>query len=282
MKDGSEPTHGSLYVVATPIGNLEDISARALSTLAEVDCVVAEDTRVTRRLLDRHGIGTPLARLHAHNEGAASRRIMARLHDGERIALVSDAGTPLLSDPGYELVSAARDAGIPVRAIPGPSAITAALSVAGLATSRFWFEGFLPARGDARRARLEVLRAIPGTLVFFEAPHRVCECVDDLITCFTQHADAAFARELTKLYEETRRATLGELRSHFEVHPPRGEFVLMVDNPASAEVHDADIEAVLEPLLPHLPIREAAALAARLTGSRRNRAYELALRLKRQ
>lgn len=276
MKDASVAS-GELFVVATPIGNLADISARALRVLSEVDCVVAEDTRLTRRLLDRHVIATPMTSLHAHNEGAASARIIARLHAGESIALVSDAGTPLLSDPGFELVSAARAAAIPVRPVPGPSAITAALSVAGLPTTQFWFEGFLPARGDARRSRLARLRSIPGTLVLFEAPHRVCECLDDLIGCFSREAEAAFARELTKMYEEIRRGSLGELRDHFQTRAPRGEFVLLVDNRAAAQVSEAEIQAVLEPLLEHLPLRDAAALASRLTGCRKNRAYELAL-----
>jgi 16S rRNA (cytidine1402-2'-O)-methyltransferase len=271
---------GTLYVVATPIGNLEDLSARALRVLEEVDGILAEDTRVSRRLLDRHGIGTPVASLHAHNERGASRQALARLLSGDDLALVSDAGTPLLSDPGLELVRTAREAGVTLRPVPGPSAPVTALSVSGLPASRFWFEGFLPPRPGARRARLQELRLIAGTLVFFEAPHRMLECLQDCILCFGEDTPAAFARELTKLHEEVCQDSLGALQRRLQAQPPRGEFVLLVDNPGPPEHDEARLTEVLQVLVEHLPLKQAAAVAAQLCGARRNRAYELALQLK--
>lgn len=283
IEDGStrrQSPPGALFVVATPIGNLNDISARALEVLAAVSMILAEDTRVTRRLLERYGVATPLAALHAHNEHAATRAAMARLETGERLALVSDAGTPLLSDPGLTLVAAAHEAGVPVHPIPGPSAVAAALSVSGLPGTRFWFEGFLPPKREARKARLRELSAIAGTLVFFEAPHRICECLDDLVSCFGGDTPAAFARELTKIHEQTMTGHLSTLRAHFDGHSPRGEFVVLVHNREREAVDDARIREVLAPLLEHLPVREAAGLVAKLTGARRNRVYELALGMK--
>ncbi len=270
---------GILFVVATPIGNLSDVSARAVDTLRQVDVVLAEDTRVTRRLLDAHGIAARLESLHDHNEDRVSEALAERLAGGARMALVSDAGTPLLSDPGYALVRLAQDRGVPVRVVPGPSAVTAALSVAGLATRRFWFEGFLPPRAEARRRRLADLAALQGTLVFFEAPHRVRECLADLAAVLGGDREAAFARELSKRHEEVVRDRLDGLAARLADSGPRGEFVLLVSGAAAQHATEQELARVLECLLEVLPTRQAAAAAARITGARRNDAYALALRL---
>ena len=275
----SEPT-GILWVVATPIGNLGDLGTRAEQTLRQVDTVLAEDTRVTRRLLDACGLSTRLESLHEHNEARAVEPLLARLLGGERMALVSDAGTPLLSDPGYLLLRAAQDAGVAVRVVPGPSAVTAALSVSGLAPARFWFEGFLPPRREARRQRLDALAAMQGTLVFFEAPHRVAESLRDMAEVLGADREAAFARELSKRYEEVRREPLGDLAARVAASQPRGEYVLLVAGAPAARASDDELARVLGCLIDVLPPRAAAAAAACITGARRNEAYALALRLR--
>ena len=273
---------GVLWVVATPIGNLRDISERAIDVLRQVDLILAEDTRVTRRLLDAHAIASPLQSLHDHNEEHRVAPLVLRLEQGARLALVSDAGTPLLSDPGYQLVRGAQQRGIAVRVVPGPSAITAALSVSALPTRPFWFEGFLPARSGARRQRLRELSTLRATLVFFEAPHRIRECLADMVTELGAQREAAFARELSKRYEQVRRDSLGGLVAWFEQELPRGEFVLLVHGAPASSVDPDQLRHVLECLLEVLPTRQAAATAARITGVRRNDAYALALTLKRE
>jgi 16S rRNA (cytidine1402-2'-O)-methyltransferase len=276
-------SRGRLDVVATPIGNLSDLSPRAQEVLANADVIAAEDTRHTGTLLKAIGISKPLVSLHAHNESSRVPELLARLAAGEAIALVSDAGTPLLSDPGYELVREAARSGCDVRAVPGPSAITAALAVAGLPTDRFCFEGFLPARSSERRTRLEAVAADPRTLVFFEAPHRIEECLADLAAVFGEDRQAVVTRELTKAHETVYRGTLSELTALAKTEPnfARGEITLVVHGaPATQEKADSvELERVMTLLLRELPPSRAAALAAQLTGSRRNDAYALAMRL---
>jgi len=276
-------SRGRLDVVATPIGNLSDLSPRAQEVLAAADVIAAEDTRHTGTLLKAIGVSRPLVSLHAHNESNRVPELLARLAAGDSIALVSDAGTPLLSDPGYELVSQAALAGCEVRAIPGPSAITAALAVAGLPTDRFCFEGFLPSRSSERRTRLEAVAADPRTLVFFEAPHRIEECLVDLAAVFGAERRAAVARELTKAYETTYRGTLAELAEKAKTEPnfARGEITIVVQGARESEnkAESLHLEKVVGLLVKELPPGRAAALAAQLTGARRNEAYALAMRL---
>lgn len=271
---------GILYIVATPIGNLSDLSARAADTLRQVDRVLAEDTRVTRRLLDAYAISTPLESVHEHNEERVSEALIARLAAGSSMALVSDAGTPLLSDPGFRLLRLAQQRGINVRVVPGPSAITAALSVSGLPPRPFWFEGFLPPRSGARRERLRALAAIEGTLVFFEAPHRVRDTVHDMVEVLGAQREAAFARELSKRFEEVVRAPLQALAQQLDEVSPRGEFVLLVAGAPELPAGELELARVLACLLEVLPTRQAAATAARITGASRNDAYAVALRLR--
>lgn len=268
-----------LYVVATPIGNLGDLSPRARDTLAAVDLILAEDTRLTRRLLDHHHIATPMRAHHAYNERGAAARVIAELSAGRSIALVSDAGTPLISDPGYALVRAAHEAGVRVLTVPGPCAAVAALAASGLPADTFVFEGFLPAKSHARRARLAALAAEARTLIFYEAPHRVLDCVGDLVDCFGPEREACVARELTKVHETVRTATLGILRDWMAADPDqtRGEFVLVVRGAAGSEAAEAGVRETLSVLLRYLKAGDAAAAAAALTGIPRNRLYKLAL-----
>jgi 16S rRNA (cytidine1402-2'-O)-methyltransferase len=273
---------GCLYVVATPIGNLQDISARALSVLGEVDRISAEDTRHTRKLLQHFGIATPLSALHDHNEVALVPQMLDRLLAGERIALVSDAGTPLISDPGFPLVRACREAGVPVVPVPGPSALIAALSVAGLATDRFRFEGFLPRKPAARRECLQRLVDETATLVFYESSHRIAAALADLQAVFGGERFAVLARELTKLHETVLSGPLSALAVQVDEdeNQRKGEFVLML---AGAEPRDddraAELDRVLRVLLDELPLKQAARLAAELVGVARNLAYQRALTL---
>jgi 16S rRNA (cytidine1402-2'-O)-methyltransferase len=273
---------GRLLVVATPIGNLADLSPRAREALAGAAVVAAEDTRHTRSLLQTVGVGTPLVSLHGHNESQRVPELLARLAQGEDVALVSDAGTPLLSDPGFELVRRAAQAGIAVQAIPGPSAITAALAVAGLPTHRFCFEGFLPARAPERRAALARLAHEARTLVFFEAPHRIQAALADLAAEFGAERQAVVARELTKVHETLYRGTLGELaaRAGREENFARGEITLVVHGAAAetASVDGPELRRTMEILLKELPPGRAAAAAAQLTGASRAAAYALATR----
>ena len=266
---------GVLYIVATPIGNLADLGERAKLVLGEVDVVAAEDTRHTRRLLDRHGISARLESLHEHNERRRTPGILGRLLAGTSFALVSDSGTPLVSDPGYLLVRGAAEASIPVVPIPGPSAFLSALSVSGLPVDRFAFEGFLPASRGARAARLGRLADDPRTLVFHEAPHRVVACLDAMRVAFGEERRIAIARELTKRHESIIRTTLGESLSR--LGEPRGEYVLVVEGRPSSREVPAEAERTLDVLLEALPLRQAVDLAARATGVPRKRMYRLAL-----
>jgi 16S rRNA (cytidine1402-2'-O)-methyltransferase len=275
-------TRGTLQVVATPIGNLADLSARARAVLAAAAVIAAEDTRHTRVLLQSLGLATPLVSLHAHNEAQRVPELIARLASGQDVALVSDAGTPLLSDPGFELVRSAAAAGFEVRTVPGPSAITAALAVAGLATRRFCFEGFLPARARERRTALARLAGESRTLVFFEAPHRIVATLADLAAQFGAARRAVIARELTKVHETLYRGTLAQLlsRARADDNLARGEITLVVEGaPAGAEAVDAaQLRRTVELLARELPPARAAAIAAALTGAPRAAAYAMATR----
>jgi len=272
---------GTLYVVATPIGNLSDMSPRAKEVLSGVDLIAAEDTRHSAPLLRHFGIPTACTALHEHNEREQSAQLVARLRAGEALALISDAGTPLLSDPGYHLVGAAAAAGIAVVAVPGPSALVAALSVAGLPTDRFVFEGFLPPKAGARRARLEALAGETRTLVLYEAPHRLADTLDCLREVFGPERPAALCRELTKRHETVLRAGLGTLceRVADDANQRRGEIVLVVAGAPAAETGEGEIDALLRILLEELPVKQAAHLAARLSGAKRNAVYRRALAL---
>jgi len=276
---------GRLYVVATPIGNLGDFSPRAVEVLRACAVVAAEDTRRTGVLLQHFGITTPLLSVHEHNEQLRATQLATRLQAGDSVALVSDAGTPAISDPGFDVVAAAVAAGIEVVSIPGPSAVIAALSVAGLPTDRFCFEGFLPARGAARRTRLAELAAETRTLVFYESPHRIAETLADCAQAFGGTRLAAVARELTKLHETVYRGTLAELglRAAADTDLARGEIVLAVAGAATAvAADDASLDRVLRLLLAELPLKQAARLAAAILGVRANEAYKRALLLKRE
>lgn len=274
---------GTLYVVATPIGNLQDMSARARAVLADVDVIAAEDTRRTRQLLAYYGIRTRMTSLHEHNEAARTPRILEWLRTGKAVALVSDAGTPLVSDPGHRLVSAAHRCAVKVVPVPGASSLLAALSASGLPCDRFVFEGFLPPGSRQRLDRLRELRQESRTMVFFEAPHRVLECLDDLTEAFGGSREGVVARELTKRFETIWKAPLETLRKRLgsDVQYRRGEFVLVVAGapPQDGPERGATSE-LLEALLEELPVKQAASLAARLTGERKNLLYEQAVRIK--
>ncbi|MEO6968850.1 MAG: 16S rRNA (cytidine(1402)-2'-O)-methyltransferase [Rhodanobacteraceae bacterium] len=269
---------GTLWIVATPIGNLEDWSARAQRVLREVALIAAEDTRHSRPLLAHFGVTTPMTALHEHNERAAIDSMLARLRAGEDIALISDAGTPLISDPGYRLVRAARAAGIAVSAVPGACAAIAALSIAGLPSDRFVFEGFLPAKTVARRARLRELDNESRTLVFYESAHRVVECCRDLCNAFGAQREAWLLRELTKLYETAIGGTLGEIAARIErdADQRRGEFVLVVAGAVEESGGDklAEGRRVYALLRTELPPALAAKLAAAISGAPRKSLYE--------
>jgi len=272
---------GVLYVVATPIGNMGDISARAREILAGAGAVAAEDTRHSAHLLRELGLQRPLVSLHEHNERARAAELVGRLRAGESIALVCDAGTPLVSDPGYQFVCAALDAGITVIPVPGPCAAIAALSAAGLPSDRFCFEGFLPARAGARRRRLTELAAETRTLVLYEAPHRIAACLEDLAAVCGESRRACVARELTKRFETFYRGSLGELALRAKGDPDmrRGESVVLVEGAAAPEPAAARLDETLAVLLRYLPPSSAAAAAAGLTGVRRSDAYARALAL---
>ena len=274
------PIAPGLHVVATPIGNLGDITLRALATLAAADAVLAEDTRVTKILLTHYGIGTPLVPYHEHNAAAARPQILARLARGEALALVSDAGTPLISDPGFKLVTEAVAAGYAVTTTPGPSAILAGLVLAGLPTDRFFFEGFLPVKTAARRARLSELSRVPGTLVFFESARRLPDTLADLGAILGSRP-AAVARELTKKFETVRRGTTISLAALFaEEGPPKGEVVIMVAAPGDdAPVAAADLDAKIDAALASMSVKDAATVVAAETGLPRRDIYARALAL---
>lgn len=271
---------GTLYLVPTPIGNLGDISRRAAETLAEADFIAAEDTRVTVKLLNHLDIKKPMVIYHRHNCGPAGRNIVERLLAGESCALVTDAGTPAISDPGEDLVALCAERGVPVVAIPGPCALIAALSVSGLPTARFTFEGFLPMNRKNRRAQLDSLRREERTMIFYEAPHKLRATLADLAEAFGGGRRVAVCRELTKLHEEIIRTTLGEAAERFAAQEPRGEFVLVVAG-AEPEVREADPEGALarvEQLREQgLSLKEAAGQAALEFGMKKRQLYDLAL-----
>ena len=271
-----------LYIVATPIGNLRDISLRALSTLAGVETVLAEDTRVSRTLLAHYGIATPLSAYHEHNAALVRPGIIARLQAGAALALISDAGTPLISDPGYKLVTAAIEAGVPVIPIPGASALLAALTVAGLPADRFFFEGFLPPKSAARRARIAELAAIPGTLVFYESPRRTLEALEDMAAVLGPR-QAVIARELTKHFETVRRGALPALAAELAAEAtPKGEIVLLVAPPGEASApQPADIDAALRAALAKFSVKDAVAIVVAATGAPRRALYARAVELAR-
>ncbi|MGD8672365.1 MAG: 16S rRNA (cytidine(1402)-2'-O)-methyltransferase [Thiogranum sp.] len=279
-----EPTEGVLYVVATPIGNLSDMSQRAVEVLNKVDRIAAEDTRRTGRLLQHYAIQTPMVALHEHNERELAPGLVKQIGEGQTLALVSDAGTPLISDPGYRMVRLAREAGVNIVPVPGPSALIAALSASGLPTDHFVFEGFLPSRQTARKARLEALRSEPRTLVFYEASHRILDCLKDMLVVYGVERRAVLARELTKQFETIRDGTLQELVRWISDDPnqQKGEFVVIVEGEQANEAHavDAEAERVLNLLLDELPIKTAAKLAARITGVNKRALYDRALQIK--
>jgi 16S rRNA (cytidine1402-2'-O)-methyltransferase len=275
---------GALYVVATPIGNLQDIGRRALDVLASADLILAEDTRHSAKLLSHYGIATACRPFHEHNEARLVAQMVKRIAGGARVALISDAGTPLISDPGFRLVAALREQGHSVIPVPGPSAAICALSVAGLPTDRFCFEGFLPSRSSARRRLLRTLAHEPRTLIFYESPRRVLSAIVDMAAELGDARRAVLARELTKIHERVIGGTLAQLCDWLESHPEqrRGEYVIVV---AGAAAHDdsvasaVDPEALLRVLVEELPLKQAVAVAARITGGKRNVLYRQALDL---
>ncbi len=276
--EAARPEPG-LYLVATPIGNLADITLRALELLAGADVIACEDTRVTRKLTERYGIATPLTPYHEHNAAEARPKLLARLAEGQAVALVSDAGTPLISDPGYKLALAAREAGYPVTALPGASAVLTALNVAGLPTDRFFFEGFLPPKQGARQKRIAALAAVPATLVFFESGPRLAASLADLAHGLGSRVGAV-CRELTKLHEEVRRGSLDELaRAYADGAETRGEIVIVVAPPSEPEAADADIDSMLRQALARASVKDAVGEVAQMTGRPRRDVYQRALEL---
>jgi 16S rRNA (cytidine1402-2'-O)-methyltransferase len=277
---------GTLYVVATPIGNLEDMTPRAIRILSEVDLIAAEDTRHSGKLLKHFGIEAKTEALHEHNERSQVPRLIDILQAGKSIAFITDAGTPLVSDPGFHLVRSARQAGLTVIPVPGACAAIAALSAAGLPSDRFVFEGFPPAKSAARRAVFEKLRAEARTLIFYESPHRILESLEEMTEIFGPGREAVLARELTKQFETVRSGTLTELSEwvNRDPHQQLGEFVILIHGVprAEREAVDEDAERVLRILLEELPVSQAAALAARITGLKKNRLYEYALSFKQE
>jgi 16S rRNA (cytidine1402-2'-O)-methyltransferase len=281
LKAEAEPIRPGLHVVATPIGNLGDVSFRALATLAAADAIIAEDTRITKKLLAHYGIATPLVVYHEHNAAVMRPHLIARLEDGAALALVSDAGTPLISDPGFKLVAEALTRNIEVVPVPGASAVLAALMAAGLPTDRFFFEGFLPPKSAARRSRIAELAAVPGTLVFFESPRRLAESLADLAAVLGPR-DAAIARELTKCFEAVRRAPLPELAAAVSAEgTPKGEIVVLVGPPAAEQpaTSQAALDEKLARALEKHSVKDAAALVSAETGEPRRKVYARAIEL---
>jgi 16S rRNA (cytidine1402-2'-O)-methyltransferase len=269
---------GCLYVVATPIGNLDDLSPRAQKALAEADLICAEDTRHSQQLLAAKGLKRPLMALHEHNESEQIDTLLARLREGQQIALISDAGTPLISDPGFRLVRAARAAGLKVSPLPGPCAAIAALSVAGLASDRFAFEGFLPAKAGARRERLQGLLGEPRTLLFYESSHRILDTLDAAAEVFGADRHAVIARELTKLFETVLDGSLPQLAARLRADPnqQRGEFVLMIEGaPEDSDAALREGRRIFAALREHLPASKAAKVAAELSGAPRKALYSI-------
>jgi 16S rRNA (cytidine1402-2'-O)-methyltransferase len=276
----SRDTVGELFLVATPIGNLKDITLRALEVLKAVDAIACEDTRTSSVLLRHYGIRAPLSSYHTHNEAEATETLVAELVSGKRIALISDAGTPLLSDPGARLVAAAVRAGIRITPIPGASALLAAVTIAALPAEQFFYAGFLPPKAGARREALTRYRDIPATLVFYEAPHRLVAALEALAEAFGPRP-ASVARELTKLHEECRRGTLDELAAYYEAHLPRGECVILVHGADPARAMDDDgLDAMLREALATLRVKDAVAQVAKHAGRAKSDIYARALALK--
>lgn len=274
---------GVLYVVATPIGNLADVSQRALGVLAEVDLIAAEDTRHSGRLLQQYQITTKILSLHDHNERDRAPDVVARLSQGKSVALISDAGTPLISDPGFHLVRLAHEQGIKVVPIPGASAMLAALSAAGLPSDRFVFEGFLPSKATARKKRLEAMAAESRTAIFYEAPHRLLDTLADMVSVFGEDRHVVLARELTKTFETIKGDAVGALRQWANDDPnqQKGEIVLLVKGLEADEGEEISAEAqrILKLLMAELPLSQASALAAKITGSKKKPLYQLGLSL---
>lgn len=272
---------GTLFVVATPIGNLEDLSPRARATLANAGLVAAEDTRHTGRLLSHFGVKTPLFPLHDYNEAEMVEGLVNRLREGEDIALVSDAGTPLISDPGFRLVAAAHAAGLRVVPVAGPSAVTAALSAAGLPTDRYCFEGFLPAKANARRERLKGLSDEPRSIVLFESVHRIRDSLADMVSLWGGEREAFIGRELSKRHEQCVQASLATLLYQLDTGDivAKGEFVIIVDGAGETAATALDIDVLLTELAPHLPAREVARIVARAAGEKPNAMYKRLLEL---
>jgi 16S rRNA (cytidine1402-2'-O)-methyltransferase len=275
---------GTLYVVATPIGNLGDITLRALEILKSVDAIAAEDTRHSSGLLSHFGISKKLIAVHEHNEQQSAEKLLAQLKNGENIALVTDAGTPAVSDPGAIVVKVVREAGVKVVPIPGASAVVAALSASGITQNGFYFHGFLPASGAARRKTLEALKSQTVTLVLYEAPHRIIECVEDIAKVLGDARQITFCRELTKTFETiyTCPASLANAWLQADANQQRGEFVLLIEAAPVVETQEISAEAqrVLKCLLAELPLKQAVALATEITNLKKNDLYEFALKLK--
>lgn len=276
----AEPLSSGLYLVATPIGNLGDITLRALALLSRADVIYCEDTRHSRHLMAHFGIERPLRPYHEHNADAERPRVLEGLAAGRVIALISDAGTPLVSDPGFKLVREALALGHSVTALPGASAVLAGLTLSGLPTDRFHFAGFLPSRDGQRKTRLTELSTIPATLVLFEAPNRAAAALVDIANIMGADRPVSIARELTKRFEEVRRGTASELSAWAAGEAPRGEVVLLIGPPLPRDATEAEIEAALAELLPSLPLKEAARAVAERLAIPRTRAYEIGLRLK--
>ncbi len=273
---------GQLFIVATPIGNLSDLSSRAIDTLQQVDLIAAEDTRHSKPLLQHYAVTTKMVSLHEHNEQQRSDMLLQRLLAGESVALISDAGTPLISDPGYRLVSLVKDNGIQVIPVPGSCALIAALSASGIASDKFSFEGFLPAKSGARRHALEALKDSDHTLIFYESPRRLLDTLTDCVAVFGAERRACLGRELTKLHETIETRSLSSLRDWVEQdqNQQRGECVLLIEAAAETpSVDEREMSRVLTLLLPEMPVKKAAAIAAALTGGSKNEAYQLALKL---
>ena len=274
----------ALYVLATPIGNVCDISLRGLHLLSIADAIACEDTRNTSHLLSRYGLNRPLLAAHEHNEREAADKIITRLQQGERIALVSDAGTPAVSDPGARIVDAVRNAGLQVIPLPGASASITALSASGLINDRFYFVGFLPSKARQRENELNALLSQTATLVFYEAPHRIVDTIDALLQVFGPARQIVLARELTKLFETIHRCPLAAAPAWLaeDANHQRGEFVIVLEGAPPAEDDSAEADRILQILLAELPLKQAAALAAQITGQKKNALYERALQLKDQ
>jgi 16S rRNA (cytidine1402-2'-O)-methyltransferase len=279
----ARPLEPALYLVATPIGNLADITLRALETLAAADIVACEDTRVSRVLLERYGIRRRTTAYHEHNAQAAGPKLIEALAAGQSVALISDAGTPLVSDPGYRLVGEALERGIRVVPIPGPSAALAALTASGLPSDAFLFAGFLPVKAGQRLTRLESLRQVPATLIFFESPRRLAETLGAMVEALGGARKAAIGRELTKAFEEMRTGTVAGLAAHYAAaDTPKGEIVICVGPPEASEDQPADIDRLLLSLAAEMPASKAAAEAAKMTGGQKQALYRRLLELKDQ